>query len=66
MNDFIILLSQSTGIGVGTLLGVLIGMGMRVRAGNRQGLIFGSLMLTAFTAAMGAMLFVTLLKYLFG
>ena len=52
---FLTLALQSAGVAVGTFVGALIGLSVRRRNGNTGGLFRGSVVATAFLAAMAAM-----------
>ncbi|EIE51411.1 hypothetical protein [Salipiger aestuarii] len=54
---------QSLGAGVGVFLGVLIGLGIRKRKGNTEGLLGGSVILTASAAAGLAMVVMMAMKH---
>ncbi|MCA0960640.1 hypothetical protein [Salipiger bermudensis] len=54
---------DSLGAGIGVFLGVLIGLGIRRRKGKTEGLLGGSVLLTASAAAGLAMLVMMMLKY---
>lgn len=41
---------KSAGIGIGTTLGALVGLGLRKRSGKTEGLLAGSVVLTAVLA----------------
>ena len=55
---------DSLGAGIGVFLGVLIGLGIRRRKGKTEGLLGGSVLLTASAAAGLAMLVMMMLKYI--
>jgi|GEM_PF-676248 len=57
---------QSIGIPAGTFLGILIGLGMRRRSGKTDGLIGGSLLLTALVAAAVAWVIAIIVNYFIG
>lgn len=54
---------QSLGTGIGVFIGVLIGLGIRKRKGKTEGLLGGSVLLTASAAAGLAMLVMMAMKY---
>ncbi|MWD27813.1 hypothetical protein E0K89_010030 [Aquicoccus sp. SCR17] len=54
---------QSLGVGLGVFAGVLIGLGVRKRNGNGEGLLAGSVLLTASAAGGLAMLVMMAMKY---
>ena len=54
---------QSLGTGIGVFLGVLIGLGIRKRKGKTEGLLGGSVLLTASAAGGLAMLVMMTMKY---
>ncbi|APZ51339.1 hypothetical protein [Salipiger abyssi] len=57
---------QSLGTGVGVFIGVLIGLGMRKRKGKTDGLLAGSVFVTASAAAGLAMIVMMAMKYFTG
>ncbi|MCA0919835.1 hypothetical protein [Pseudooceanicola nanhaiensis] len=57
---------QSLGVGIGVFVGILIGLGMRKRKGNVEGLLAGSVVLTALAAGALAMAVMMALKYVSG
>ena len=62
MELFQFLFLKSAGVGVGIFLGTLLGLGFRSRSGKTEGLLGGSVVLTALVvglAALLAMMFVT-------
>lgn len=64
MNLLAFLFMKSAGIGVGIFLGVLVGFSIRKKRGNSEGLILGSVVLTALAfgaAAQVTYMFVTYL-----
>jgi len=52
----------ATGIGVGITLGLFIGLSIRKKRGNAEGLIGGSVVLTSLAAGVAAMAFSALVK----
>lgn len=66
MSHFIALAISSAGVGVGTFIGALIGLGLRQRKGNSEGLIAGSLLLTSLVVASGAMGLMMVMKATWG
>ncbi|MEM6372660.1 MAG: hypothetical protein AAF727_07765 [Pseudomonadota bacterium] len=60
------LATQSIGVPAGTFIGLLIGLGMRRRAGKTEGLLRGSLVLTALVAALGAWVVAIIVNYVIG
>ncbi len=66
MGEFVALAMASAGVGVGTFIGALIGLGMRQRKGNSEGLIAGSVLLTSLAVAVGAMGLVMIMKAMWG
>ncbi|MBE9635350.1 hypothetical protein [Salipiger mangrovisoli] len=57
------LVMDSAGAAVGVFLGVLIGLGMRKRKGNTEGLLADSVLLTASAAAGLALLVMMAFRY---
>ncbi|MEQ3710719.1 MAG: hypothetical protein ABNH38_03635 [Tateyamaria sp.] len=57
---------QSIGIPAGTFIGVLLGLGMRRRSGKTDGLLGGSLLLTAAVAALIAWVVAIAVNYFIG
>ncbi|WP_353472634.1 hypothetical protein PVT71_01020 [Salipiger sp. H15] len=57
------LVLQSAGAAIGIFLGVLIGFGMRKRKGNTEGLLAGSVLLTATAAGGLALVALTAIRY---
>ena len=57
---------QSIGIPAGTFIGILLGLGMRRRSGKTDGLIGGSLLLTALVAAIVAWVIAIAVNYFIG
>ncbi|MCR8546966.1 hypothetical protein M4578_03930 [Salipiger sp. P9] len=55
---------QSLGAGVGVFIGVLIGLSIRKRKGRTDGLLGGSVFVTASAAAGLAMIVMMAMKYL--
>lgn len=60
------LAAQSAGVGVGVFLGTLIGLGLRKRKGTTEGLLAGSVFLTASAAAGLGMIVMMAFKHFFG
>jgi hypothetical protein len=57
------LVQQSAGVGIGIFVGCLIGLGMRKRKGNSEGLLGNSVLLTASAAGGAALLAMMAIKY---
>ncbi|WP_226621143.1 hypothetical protein [Alloyangia pacifica] len=57
------LVMDSAGAAVGVFLGVLIGLGMRKRKGNTEGLLADSVLLTASAAAGLALVVMMAFRY---
>ncbi|MEP1198838.1 hypothetical protein [Tateyamaria sp.] len=57
---------QSVGIPAGTFIGVLIGLGIRRRSGKTDGLLGGSLLLTAIAASLIAWIVAIIVNYVIG
>lgn len=55
-------IAKSAGIGLGVFVGVFIGLLIRVKNGNREGLIMNSVAATAFLASVGALVLSALIK----
>lgn len=60
------LVLDSAGAAIGVFLGVLIGLGMRKRRGNTEGLLANSVLLTASAAAGLALLVMMAFRYFMG
>ncbi len=60
------LVLDSAGAAIGIFLGVLIGLGMRKRKGNTEGLLANSVMLTASAAAGLALIVMMAFQYFLG
>ncbi|SDH58605.1 hypothetical protein [Alloyangia pacifica] len=60
------LVLDSAGAAIGIFLGVLIGLGMRKRKGNTEGLLANSVMLTASAAAGLALIVMMAFRYFLG
>ncbi len=57
------LVLDSAGAAIGVFVGVLIGLGVRKRKGNTEGLLGGSVLLTASAAAGVALLVMMAYRY---
>ena len=57
---------QSIGIPAGTFIGILLGLGMRRRSGKTDGLLGGSLLLTALVAALVAWVIAIIANFFVG
>ncbi|MCA0942364.1 hypothetical protein CLG85_006035 [Yangia mangrovi] len=57
------LVLQSAGAAIGIFLGALIGLGVRKRKGNSEGLLAGSVLLTACAAGGLALVTLTAIRY---
>ncbi|ATG46409.1 hypothetical protein [Celeribacter ethanolicus] len=55
-------LIKSSGIGVGIFIGLLIGLGVRAKGGNREGLIMNSVVVTALVVGLAALVFTALIR----
>ena len=60
------LLVQSAGAGLGVFAGTLIGLSIRKRGGKTQGLLAGSVVLTAIAAGLLALVVMMLVKAMTG
>ncbi|NDV50971.1 MULTISPECIES: hypothetical protein [Roseobacteraceae] len=60
------LVLDSAGAAIGVFVGVLIGLGVRKRKGNTEGLLGGSVLLTASAAAGVALLVMMAYRYFLG
>lgn len=60
------LMQQSVGVGAGIALGSLVGLGIRKKRGNGDGLVGGSVIVTSALFGMVAMAVMMLMKYLWG
>ncbi|AWI83865.1 hypothetical protein CEW88_09350 [Alloyangia pacifica] len=60
------LVLDSAGAAIGVFVGVLIGLGVRKRKGNTEGLLGGSVLLTASAAAGVALLVMMAFRYFLG
>ncbi len=60
------LMQQSVGAGAGIALGSLVGLGIRKKRGKTDGLVGGSVIVTAAVFGMAAMAVMMLMKYLWG
>ena len=57
---------KSAGVAIGVFLGVVIGLSLRAKNGNREGLFRDSVFATAFLASMISWAFVVILKIVIG
>ncbi|ANT59413.1 MULTISPECIES: hypothetical protein [Roseobacteraceae] len=60
------LVLESAGAAIGVFLGVLIGLGVRKRKGNTEGLMANSVLLTASAAAGLALIVMMAFRYFLG
>lgn len=60
------LMQGSLGVGVGTTIGILLGLGFRKRAGKTEGLIAGSVFITSAACGALAMAAMMLFKWIGG
>ena len=55
---------KSAGVGVGIFLGTLLGLGFRSRSGKTEGLLRGSVLLTALVVGVAALLAMMLFTWI--
>ncbi len=60
------LLHQTAGIGVGTFVGALVGLGFRAKRGNREGLVKDSVFMTSVLVGMAAWVIVAAVRGVLG